>query len=221
MATRFYFDPSIAPPVSPAYAAGWGQTGSATRGTLVRKNNKGASTALADLSAITVPITTTQSILAVQFISEPITARQSVVGAISGVIKSVVSTNSVNSGLLVRIRSVAVDGTVTDINTHSGTTLTTTAATRILTASSLSSGTFESGDRLILEVGVLATAPSSSGTFTLRFGLSAATDFALTAGLTTDINPWYEFGADLFGGRPNNYQAVKVGDGMSTGEKIR
>jgi hypothetical protein len=32
------------------------------------------------------------------------------------------------------------------------------------------------------------------------------TDFALTAALTTDLNPWCEFSTDLFGTRVNNFQ---------------
>jgi hypothetical protein len=55
----------------------------------------------------------------------------------------------------------------------------------------------------------------------MRQGNSAASDFALTAALTTDLNPWMEFSTDIFGTKLNNYQSARVGDGMSGAERIR
>ena len=80
--------------------------------------------------------------------------------------------------------------------------LLTTAATRRFqdaaeaTSLALTSRTFAAGDYLVIEVGFRKASTSTSTTVTLRFGDSAATDFAHTDALTTDLNPWVEFERD-------------------------
>jgi hypothetical protein len=97
----------------------------------------------------------------------------------------------------------------------------TTTATRIIAATALTALTTQPGDRLVLELGAHAIAPTVAGSYTMRFGNSNAADFALTSALTTDLNPWMELSQDLYGTPLNNYQHVKVESGMSTAEKIR
>jgi hypothetical protein len=96
-----------------------------------------------------------------------------------------------------------------------------TVATRIRAQTAVTAVTTQPGDRIVVEIGGKATAPSTSATYTMRQGDSAATDFALTSALTTDLNPWCEFSKDLYATGLNNFQFLKVGDGMSVGEKVR
>src|SRR4051794_25713472 len=72
MATRFYMPASGSAPITPAFDAGWEQTGQAVRLPLDRKLALTTATPRVDTSAVTVPTTTTQDILAVQYISDPI-----------------------------------------------------------------------------------------------------------------------------------------------------
>ncbi len=70
-ATRFYFpaEGSGTPNISPAFDAGWNQTGQATRLNLLNKAQLSTLSTLADDGTRTVPITTTQNILGNQFVS--------------------------------------------------------------------------------------------------------------------------------------------------------
>jgi hypothetical protein len=49
----------------------------------------------------------------------------------------------------------------------------------------------------VLDIGAHAAAPTVAGTYNGRAGTNAATDFALTSGLTTDLNPWCELSRNL------------------------
>src|SRR5512139_461901 len=95
MATRFYFEPTIAAAVNPNFDAGWEQNAQAVRRALRYKNTIAVATALANSSAITVPITTTQDILCYQFVSEPLLA-QRIIGTCSFVMRCLESATTAN-----------------------------------------------------------------------------------------------------------------------------
>ena len=59
--------------------------------------------------------------------------------------------------------------------------------------------------RLVLEIGSNAAGPTAAGNFRHRIGCAAATDFALTTALTTDLNPWFELSHNLDTTSVNNY----------------
>lgn len=227
-ATRFYYpaEGSGTPNISPAFDAGWEQTGQATRLKLLHKPKLTTLSTLADDTTRTVPITTTQDILCNQFVSDPIPPQRIDTSCtLSSVIRVLASATTENATLAFVVKIVSQDGTVVRgtllSNFTTGATFVATAATRILAASAVTAVTTQPGDRIVVELGAHAAAPSTAGTYTMRQGNSVATDFALTSALTTDLNPWIEFSTDLFATSFNNYQSVKVGDGMSTGERIR
>lgn len=227
-ATRFYFpaEGSGAPDISPAFDAGWEQTGQATRLKLLYKKTLSVLSTLADDGTRTVPITTTQDILCNQFVSAPIPpCRIDASCLVSSVIRVLASATTENCTLAYIVKVVSNDGTVVRgtliSNFSAGASFVATAATRILAAAAVTALTTQPGDRIVVELGAHAAAPSTSGTYTMRQGNSAATDFALTSALTTDLNPWIEFSKDLFNVDNQNTKAVRVGNGMSASERTR
>ena len=233
MATRFYFpaEGSGVPNISPAFDAGWEQTGQATRLKLLYKQG------LSDLSTIgangtrTVPITTTQDILCNQFVSDPIpTQRIDTDCLVSMVIKCLESATTANVSLALVVKVVSQDGaTVRGIlysNFNIDTEFATgSAATRIRSQVAVSLVTTQPGDRLVVEVGGHAASPTAATTYTMTQGDNNAADYALTTALTTTLNPWIEFSKNLFNVDNQNYKSVKVSSGntgiMSLGERIR
>lgn len=227
-ATRFYFNSVDGDnAVSPAFDSNWEQTGEAVRRKLYLKNTLAAKTSLTD-KTVTVPITTTQDILACQFVSDPIPP-QRIIGLFSIVIRCIESAATANAYLAYSLRVCSQDGgTIRGTITSSFTTgneFPTTVNTRIFgngtSTVAITALTTLPGDRLVLEIGVHAEGPTAATTATERFGTSAASDFNLATGQSTDLNPWAELSQDLFATLLNNYQSLKVGNGMSVGEKIR
>lgn len=225
MATRFYFDATNAPAVSPAFNSNWEQTGQALRRRLLSKATNYASTTLTN-NTVTIPITTTQDILAYQLVSDPL-GPTNLGGLFYIVIRCAESATTANAHLAYALRILRADGT-TFVEVASSfatsTEFATTAATRLIgnatsTISIANTTILQAGDRLILELGIRASAPTAATTGTLRVGTSAASDFAFTSGLTTDLNPWCQFTADIgFPHRINNHQHAKTGGGMSAGD---
>lgn len=230
MPSRFYLHASgaIAAPNNPAFDAGWEQTGQAVRLPMDLKSRMAAATALANASAITVPITTTQQILGAQFVSNqvfrPVRLDASV--TFSMVVRGLENATTNNVFLAYVLRAFSPDGqralaTLASSMTNAGTEFVATAATRIFSAIALTAATLSEPWRLVLDLGGHAQAPSAAGSFTYRYGSNAATDFALTSALTTDLNPWMELSANLDAVALRNYQSVSVGGGMSCAERVR
>lgn len=228
MASRFYFHSSGIPNISPAFDASWEQTGQATRLNLELSNLIDARTALANSSAITVPITTTQQILCYQFVSRktflPVRLDASVL--FSMIIRGLENATTNNVFLAYILKAFTADGslslgTLSSSMTNAGTEFVATAATRIFSPVALTNTVLNQPWRLVLEVGGHAQAPTAAGSFTYRAGCNAASDFALTSALTTDLNPWMELSCNLNAQPLNNYSSIKVGDGISVGERIR
>lgn len=228
MATRFYFDNVNLPTTTPLNNVNWEQlTGS--NGQLVRKTAISSLVALSDSSPDTIPITTTQDIFCYNFISSPIPP-QLITGTVSLVIRCSENATTNNATLAVivtvfpggKINSDPDRGTLFSVfGTDTEFPLTASSATRIITAQAITPLVTLPGDRISVQIGARATGPTAAGSFILRAGYSAASDFALTSALTTDLNPWVEFSQNIFAADFNNYQFVKVGNGMSVSEKIR
>jgi len=229
--TRFYFpaEGSGAPDISPAFDAGWEQTGQATRLKLLPKLELVTLSTLADTTTRTVPITTTQDILCNQFVSRAIPPQRfdssCLVSLVIRVLESALTAN-VTLALVVKVVDAAGGARGTIFSTFTvDTEFPTTAATRKQSASALTALTTQPGDRLVVEVGSHAAAPTAATTYTMRQGTSAAADFALTSALTTDLNPWIEFSTDIFGTKVNNLQQAAARDGnagvISVGERLR
>lgn len=228
MPTRFYFSNDQTSPISPAFDASWEQTGQAVRRYSPRKQYTTQASALANGTAITVPITTTQQILNRQFITDGLPYRVRIAGRIDIVIRGLenATTNNVFLAFVLRLLSndgATVRGTLGSSMTNVGTEFVATAATRTFAAFGLSGTpiTGEPGDRLCLEIGGHAQAPTAAGSYTYRYGHSAASDFALTSALTTDLNPWWQLDQDLWSEVPNNQRIVKGESGLSVSESWR
>ena len=226
MATRFYLHASgsIACPNNPAFDAGWEQTGQATRLPMDDKKQLSATTTLADWGTRTVPITTVQQILGNQFTSNqvyrPVRLDASVL--FSMVIRGLESATTANVFLayVLRAFSAAGDrvlGTLASSMTNTGTEFAATAATRIFgdgtTTIALTNTVINEPWRLVLDLGGHAQAPTAATTYTFRTGCSAATDFALTSALTTDLNPWIELSVNLDSTGIGNYMDIYAGRG--------
>lgn len=232
MASRFYFQATGSSAVNPAFDAGWEQTGQAVRLPLALTRELTATTALTDSTAITVPITTTQDILCYQFVSDrifmPVRLDASVL--FSMVIRGLENATTNNVFLAYVLRAFTADGgtslgTLASSLTNAGTEFVATAATRIFGDASttvvLTATTIGQPWRLVIDVGGHAEGPTAAGSYTYRAGSAAASDFALTSALTTDLNPWMELSVNLNATRLNNLQGPRVGTGMSATEKIR
>ena len=229
MATRFYFDNDAASPLpSLAFSSGWEQTGQADRRFSPRKVMSNNTSALANSTAITVPITTTQQILNRQYVTEPIPYKTYLAGrSFSMVIRGQENATTNNVFPNFHLRVVSMDGTIErgvlgSVMSTAGTTeWLSSQATRIFSAVGLNAFVLEAGDRLVLELGGTANAPAAAGTFIHRHGTNATSDFALTAALTTDLNPWWEMSHDFWPVLPNNQQPIRAGDGISVSESWR
>lgn len=216
--TRFYFDNDTVAPISPAFDANWEQTGAADRRLSPRKGFVSVITALANQAALTVPITTTQQILSRQYITEPLPFGVRIDTRLSMVLRVLESATTANVFLAYVLRLLSLDGSIVRATlgsslTNVGTEYAATAATRIFTLAALTPAVAQPGDRLCLEVGGHAQAPTAATTFTHRYGNSAASDFALTSALTTDLNPYWELEQDLWPMRSPNQQTIIQGVG--------
>ncbi len=233
MATRFYLTNSGAAAVNPSFDPGWEQTGEADRVLMLPKARTVTLQALADSTTITVPITTTQDILCRQFVSDPLQAGVLIDAKVlfSLVVRAFESATTANVTLAVVAKAVSQDGGTlrgtlfSNFNQDTEWAVSASAATRIVAQTAVTSVTTQPGDRLVIEVGGHAAAPSAGGSYNMRFGNNAATDFALTTALTTDLNPWCEFSVDLFGTGMNDFQQASARDGntgiISVSERAR
>jgi len=222
VATRIYLPASsAAPTITPAVGAGW--TATAPTGFVrVRGSTTKTATALADHTSAGGTATSPSTAVFRQYIVGPLSA-QTISGSITGVIRGLESATQQNGTVAINIRQVSSAGAhVNDLLAVSASDNTaatppefgTTAATRRFQDAAeavtltLTSRTFTDGQYLVIEIGTRKSDTSTTRTATLRFGDSAATDFAHTDGLTTDLNPWVEFSANL------TFMQVSSGDAI-------
>jgi hypothetical protein len=225
--THFWLSSTAVPSLSPAYDANWEQTGAAVRRVMSIGSKDGS--ALTDFSR-TVPITTSQDILAVQFVSSAFDYRSMLSCPISMVVRCSENATSNNAFLAYSLRSYRPETSAFQAMASKYTTtgatefaLTASAATRIWATQAITTVTVEAGDVLVLELGIRANAPTAAGSAILRFGAPAGTaDFALTTALTTDLCPWFEIAEEVMeSGSFPNQQYVEASGGLSTNERWR
>lgn len=230
MASRFHLHSSgaVPSPSNPAFDAGWEQTGQATRLPMDFKSTPlSTPTARTNSSAITVPITTTQQYLCYQHISNQVFRRASLSGTFSMVIRGLEGTTSANVFLAFVLRAFSADGaralaTLASSMTNAGTEFAATAATRIFNAVAITAADLNEDWRLVAEIGGHGQAPVAGDTYTYRVGNDAATDFALTSALTTDLNPWLELSSDIgLSVNPNTRGVGTAGIGFTSERGFR
>jgi hypothetical protein len=209
VAVRCYFHSSGTSPLpSLAFDSEWEQTGQAVRLPMDAKSFLSVPTALANSTAVTVPITTTQQILVSQNVSMQIFKPIRIVTTdwVACVMRGFENAATTNVSLAMRVRAVSsVDGRelggVFASSMQALTELATTAATRLIgnntSTIACTSVSITEPWRLVFELGLHANGPTAGGSATLRPGCNAASDFAFTSALTTDLNPWFEISRNL------------------------
>jgi hypothetical protein len=144
---------------------------------------------------------------------------------VSMVMSCAQAVNQTDSHLAYSVRVVSGDGatvrgTVGLFHAISTELVVTTMTTRIHNALTGGASNFSSqtGDRIIVEIGVHGVTPSLTSV-SLRVGDPSATaDFALTAGLTTDLCPWVELSRTVTFGMPT--LTVSVSECPTAGDKL-
>lgn len=196
MATRLYLQSTGSAPFSPAAADGGWEVNSAA---LVYRNMRTtkANTALTTLSS-TPGGTSTQQYRYGCFVSDTLASAQTISGTFSLVIGKCAETSTGGDAHLAFTLRV-VDGTTgahkatlaSVMATSSEFPLMAAAATRIHSAVAVTSYAAAAGDRLVLEIGVHGVTPAAE-VMQMRIGdPTGSADFALTAGLTTDLCPCF------------------------------
>ena len=203
MPTRFYLPAtSAAPAISPA-VTGW--TLSASNFARVRAVTAKTATALADQAYTSTSTSIGATSCFKQYVYGPLGA-QTISGTLTGVIRGLESNATHNATVAICVRRVNSAGVhqanVLAVSASDATTTPpefgTTASTRRFQDAAeavtlaLTSTVFSQGDYLVIEIGARKGDTAVNRSVTLRFGDSAATDFAHTDALTTDLNPWVE-----------------------------
>ena len=225
MATKLYLPASGTPPLaSLAFSADWERSNGAVR--LPCSTVKGSTTLTT--TTLTWGGTTTVQWIWKQFQSPTLQVgyNWTTADTVSMVIgKCAETTTSGDTHLAYIVKVVSEDGSVVRgiiglfHATSSEFPLVASAATRIHSARTDGATTFSSlpGDRIVVEIGVHGVTPAAES-IQMRFGESAATDFALTAGLTTDLNPWVQLSRTVVFGAPARSGVVVVsGNGSQSG----
>jgi fibronectin-binding autotransporter adhesin len=227
MATRFYLPDGGTSPVTAAVHGGWEQTaGWSAWPTDVTKTNTTIGTGAPRSKGST---TANNDRLDRIYISSQQLAAQTIsAGTFSAVLRSVQSASTTDAWLQIMIHVVSSDGATLRGTLYAGSTATsesasagaenqefaTTSQTRIKNAISTSSVVASAGDRIQIELGARINGTTSADTFTLRYGDETATsDWALTAGLTTNLNGWVELSNTLTWAAP----AVESGNLSGSG----
>ena len=130
------------------------------------------------------------------------------------------TTSSGDTHLAFSLRVIKPDGTsrgtlLLQHGTASEYPLVASAATRIHTTLTLTSVAALSGDRIVMEIGLHGVTPAAEA-IQMRSGDPTGTsDFALTSGLTTDLDSWFELSQTLTFG-PLTFSGPVTGTGLST-----
>lgn len=205
MATRFYLPASGTPPLaSLAVDGNWERSDNLTR---LPCHTIKSNTSLTQMSA-TWPITSTGQWVWRQFQSKRLASGYSwtTSDTVSMVIKVAEAVPQCDSHLAYSIRVVSGDGSTVrgTIGLYHATsteypTSLATIATRIHAARTDGASNFSSqaGDRIIIEIGHHGVTPAADVVYNNYGDPSATEDYALTAGLTTDLCPWVELSRDI------------------------
>lgn len=211
MATRFYLPLGAAAAseiTSNLLPTGWAAP---NEGTLNRMLARTPMLSTINGLAGTETSATVQNIAIHRCISSPLEA-QSISGTFSAIQRVLESSTSADMSFQVGLYVISRDGSTTQATLYGGHTtalsatvgalgqeMGATSSTRIIPAgTAISTFSCAKGDRLMALVGYRAhNSVTTSFSATQRFGDNAGSDFALTAGLTTDLNPWIELSATL------------------------
>ena len=228
MATRFYFDAANAPAVTPTViSADWEHTSE----NKVRRLNKSKGSSSLTNNATTYDSAdhlADQDAIHYQFVSLPLTAQTISAQTLTIVVRCLEGTANNNLFLtwkvfLINSAGAVVSGGRLLAITRDGLELGTSASTRT-DAQTSTQVTSSSQDRICVELGLGGLPTSGSGVNdhdgTLRVGESAASDFAATDSLVTDLNPWLEFANTLtFETKVTVGQKSETDTAQSTGKR--
>lgn len=211
MATRFYFPVSSgSAAVEIAPDAGWAVTDDFLRGDSTRARTN---TTLTTGDARTKNSTALSRRLDRQYVTDAISADQTIAGTFSAVFRCSESVSSHNSWLDFIIRVVSGDGTVVRgtlwagspatavggaSNTESGEMPAGVFQTRFKNALALTSVDALAGDRLVIEVGYKADSTSTTTASSIVYGdPDGVADHGLSSGISTPLVPWLELSQTL------------------------
>lgn len=234
MATRLYFS-ETAMAVTPPAASGtdWGHINAVVRGLEWPDPDTSALTTTAYAPDGADHLVDGAALFR-QYVSDPLAA-QTLSGSVTAQVQALEAHANNNLFLTLKILVCAFDGSATH-----ATLLAITRATSLEIAATITNRTFPStaltpydcvgGDRLVIELGAAGLPTAATGVqghnFSLRMG-GAATSGDLPVDETqtgATYRPWVEFSAGLDFLMPHNfenYKGLRVGDGLSVGEKIR
>lgn len=192
---RWWLRAALAAEVSPAFDAAWTETDSAVRRMLAPTPSSSDTIAAGTLLAWAAG----EVQLDRQYVSQPLLGGVVLDAVtISAVVSMLEQAADDNATPRLGVRVVSEDGatvreTLLAVDNHAAAAeLATSTETRILaSAQAVTAYTTADGDRLVVEIGWSDTAGTSPRAQS-RYGSSASADFALTAGLTTDLRPWLE-----------------------------
>lgn len=205
MATRLYLPLSVASQVSPAFDAEWENTGSAIRNQT--HTVKQASTLAT--STLTVPASNTvpYDLLVGQWVSQPLDSNQTITGTVKGQIRVHESNAAADLRAQLIIRVVTRDGSTvrgtllaadTGVLANEFTTSLTNRQFPVgLRTNTLTSVSAQTGDRVVIEVGLRQHTSGISRTSQFSLGDSAASDLAEDETSTAANNPWLELSQSL------------------------
>ena len=203
MATRFYHNPTAIPTITPAFDAGWEQSGVAVRRCLFTVAPKSGAPAV-EVADTETSLSAVFDVLLAQYISEPLEA-QTIAGNVSGQIlgyESDIAADLLPAVLIRVFDSTGTTATGTLLAQTNGTEFVlTTPTNRSVPASvALTSTPVNKDDVIVVEYGFRATnAVATAYTGTLRFmsGDLTPTDLPVNESATTDNNSWMEFSQTL------------------------
>lgn len=139
--------------------------------------------------------TTTEDVAWFQWVSDPLDVDQVINQPFNMVVAASEADDRTNASIAYSLRVVKPDGTNRGIlkqNFAASTEVPTTRATRSFNAIPVSSVSAKAGDRLLLEIGFHAEAPTVDSNLELAIGAANLTDHTLADGDTTNLNPWWE-----------------------------
>lgn len=206
MATRFYLPSSGSSPL-PSLAGHTGWATDATPNQRFPMRTFKATTANTEFSESTTAAS--QERINIQFVSPQITAQTfASTDTYNGIIKCKEDNANRNMFLASVCYIVSNDGSTirgTLYNDTAGSSdiefpTTANEATRAISDAFIGAHTevtSQDGDYIVLEIGIACNGSATAGTGTQQLMDDNANDYAFTTGLTTDLNPWFEFSKNI------------------------
>ena len=196
LTTRFYLPSSGVAPISPAFNAGWDETGDAVRRTM-SPTAIASAMATQDITAVASPGDT----LFAQYVSAPLVA-QTINAPIRCQARTAEALGTADAISRILVKVVSTDGstirgtllTLADYST--GAEWNTTLRNKTFADSDTPTSVDAlDGDRLVIEIG--ANHAAAAVTLSMSFGDDSGTDLPLDETTTAANNPWIEFGQNI------------------------